>query len=109
MALSEIDVAPPEGGNLAATQPAHGGQNDRDEHPLASHGFDQIDRLRHVIDLHLPLIDLGGIDGIGGVAVEHFPAHRLLERLFQYAVHVLDGLRRQRALAVVAPSDNALA
>ena len=65
---------------------------------MAAHGLDQVDGLRNVIDLHLTPFDLWRVDGVGDVTVEQFPADTLLEGLFEHAVHVLDGLRRQRSL-----------
>ena len=42
------------------------------------------------------------IDGIGWVANEHFPLHRLRQRAFQDDVHVMHRARRKAAMAIPA-------
>ena len=64
----KFNAAPTQGGNLAAPEPAQHREDGRHQHPRRAHVFDKVNSLREVIGLHRFTLDLGRIDGIGGVA-----------------------------------------
>src|SRR5262249_46149018 len=84
----EIDVAPSQCCDLTAAQAAENSQDDGDRHARASRGADQVRSLSEVVSLHGAALDLGRIDGIGRIARQHLPSHRLVHGSLQSDVHV---------------------
>jgi hypothetical protein len=79
--INQVDAAPPEGCNLAATEAAQHGKHNRDEHAGASDDIKQGRGLRHVVGRHPVPPDLRWIYRINGIADQDLPAHGLRKGL----------------------------
>lgn len=87
----QIDITPPEGGDLAAPEATQHGKQRRNEHAGVAKAIEQRSRLHHVVGVHRLPFHLGRIDGVARIAGQHLSFHGLPERLFQYPVHVANG------------------